>query len=185
MKFKEIKAGMVIHCKTQEEYFLLMKELERIGYVWYVTHENPNHNNYFPRSICTHDDVYLNITYTEDDKKITHHFSDLIIEEMSTEEVIKIVMDFHSEKYDTGFYCSECPATSVCRGDAFGLMNKLINPTDKVIEACKKYKSDHEKKPVEIYWQKVVRIIKVSEYRKEVVYEEEFMTERKRPQRKY
>lgn len=34
MRLKDIKFGMVIHCKTKEEYQALMEELESKGYTW-------------------------------------------------------------------------------------------------------------------------------------------------------
>ena len=41
MKLKEIKPGMVIHWKTEEEKVSLLEELERLGYIWYGTHRKP------------------------------------------------------------------------------------------------------------------------------------------------
>ena len=34
MRLKEIKPGMVIHCKSDEEKKALLEEAERLGYVW-------------------------------------------------------------------------------------------------------------------------------------------------------
>ena len=41
MKLKEIKPGMVIHWKTEDEKAALLEELERIGYEWYGTKRKP------------------------------------------------------------------------------------------------------------------------------------------------
>ena len=41
MKLKEIKPGMVIHYKNDEEKKLLLEELERLGYVWYSSNTLP------------------------------------------------------------------------------------------------------------------------------------------------
>ena len=41
MRLKEIKPGMVIHCKNDEEKKALLEEAERLGYVWYVSKQNP------------------------------------------------------------------------------------------------------------------------------------------------
>ncbi len=38
MKLKELKPGMVIKCENEEEKQTLLIELERLGYVWFVTH---------------------------------------------------------------------------------------------------------------------------------------------------
>ena len=34
MRLKEIKPGMVIHCKNDEEKKMLLEEAERLGYRW-------------------------------------------------------------------------------------------------------------------------------------------------------
>ena len=34
MRLKEIKPGMVIHCKNNEEKKALLEEAERLGYCW-------------------------------------------------------------------------------------------------------------------------------------------------------
>ena len=41
MRLKEIKPGMVIHCKNDEEKKALLEEAERIGYVWYYERVKP------------------------------------------------------------------------------------------------------------------------------------------------
>ena len=41
MRLKDIKPGMVIHCKNNEERRLLLEEAERLGYRWAYSTARP------------------------------------------------------------------------------------------------------------------------------------------------
>ena len=157
MKLKEIKPGMVIHCNSQEEYERLNEETQRLGLkelptsfsqdIVYVIHEYVVLWNYAK-----------NCNYTE--------FSDLIIPEMSAEEVLQICSEICN-----GGPCDEC---------IIGEENCFAEPYSdkkKVIEICQKWKSDHEKKEPEIETVDVCRIIKILPDRKMVVHEEDIKSE--------
>ena len=157
MKLKEIKPGTVIHCNSQEEYERLNEETQRLGLkglptsfsqdIVYVIHEYVVLWNYAK-----------NCNYTE--------FSDLIIPEMSAEEVLQI--------------CSEICKGGPCDECIIGEENCFAEPYSdkkKVIEICQKWKSDHEKKEPEIETVDVCRIIKILPDRKMVVHEEDIKSE--------
>ena len=97
---------------------------------------------------------------------VTHEFSDLIIPEMSAEEVLQICSEICN-----GGPCDEC---------IIGEENCFAEPYSdkkKVIEICQKWKSDHEKKEPEIETVDVCRIIKILPDRKMVVHEEDIKSE--------
>ena len=132
MKLKEIKPGIVIHCNSQEEYERLNEETQRLGLkglptsfsqdIVYVIHEYVVLWNYAK-----------NCNYTE--------FSDLIIPEMSAEEVLQIC----SEICRSGS-CDICPM-----GEEY-CFSETESDKKKIIEICQQWKSDHEKKEPEIEW---------------------------------
>ena len=145
MKLKEIKPGMVIHWKTEDEKVALLEELERLGYIWYGTHRKPTEKiksaNLGHVIFVCNDSGYKNITHSNKLEKVTHEFSDLIIPEMSAEEVLQICSEICN-----GGPCDEC---------IIGEENCFAEPYSdkkKVIEICQKWKSDHEKKEPEIEW---------------------------------
>ena len=88
MKLKEIKPGMVIHCKNDEEKKALYQELCRIGNIRTDLYEDsfPNFkNNRFSYLIKD----LKNQTWGIADCA-TVEFSDLILPELTAEEAIKI-----------------------------------------------------------------------------------------------
>ena len=113
MKLKEIKPGMVIHCKNSEEKNLLLEEAERLGYVWYGTKGKPTERSVYAIGDTIHFYDAGTTAFSADYKHITHsscigdpaiEFSDLIIPEMSAEEVLQIC----SEICRSGS-CDICP----------------------------------------------------------------------------
>ena len=89
IKLKEIKPGMVIHYKNDEEKKLLLEELERHGYVWSNSGELPTQNIYLSIGNVIHvyiRDGYKVIAHTMNLSLVTHEFSDLILPETMTEE---------------------------------------------------------------------------------------------------
>ena len=145
MKLKEIKPGMVIHWKTEDEKAALLEELERLGYEWYRTKRKPteacNDKDVGHAIFVYNDNGYKNITHGNNLEEVTHNFTDLIIPEMSAEEVLQICSEICN-----GGPCDEC---------IIGEENCFAEPYSdkkKVIEICQKWKSDHEKKEPEIEW---------------------------------
>ena len=171
MKLKEIKPGMVIHWKTGDEKVALLGELERLGYEWFGTHRKKAtyecSNEDLGHVIHVYNDNgWKNITNSNRVDVVTHEFSDLIIPEMSAEEVLQICSEICN-----GGPCDEC---------IIGEENCFAEPYSdkkKVIEICQKWKSDHEKKEPEIETVDVCRIIKILPDRKMVVHEEDIKSE--------
>lgn len=175
MKLKEIKPGMVIHCKNSEEKNLLLEEAERLGYVWHGTKGKPTERSVYAIGDTIHFYDAGTTAFSADYKHITHsscigdptiEFSDLIIPEMSAEEVLQICSEICN-----GGPCDEC---------IIGEENCFAEPYSdkkKVIEICQKWKSDHEKKEPEIETVDVCRIIKILPDRKMVVHEEDIKSE--------
>ena len=145
MKFREIKPGMVISWKTEDEKAALLEELERLGYVWYGTKRKPTEKiksaNLGHVIFVCNDSGYKNITHSNKLEKVTHEFSDLIIPEMSAEEVLQIC----SEICRRGS-CDICPM-----GEEY-CFSETESDKKKIIEICQQWKSDHEKKEPEIEW---------------------------------
>lgn len=145
MKLKEIKPGMVIHCKTQEEKIALLEEADRLGYKW--------NNNCVPTDCRMIEDSgmtihfhgktvwmdFKSITWSDKTEVVTE-FSDLIIPEISVEEALQIVTEICNSTQ-----CYKCPMEENC-------FTETNSDKKKVIEICKQWKSDHEKKEPEIEW---------------------------------
>ena len=149
MRLKEIKPGMVIHCKNDEEKKALLEEAERLGYLW-ANGTKPT-KAFFPSSTLVFQVNGLKkyISWTGDGEKNTE-FSDLILPELTAEEVLE-----KCHKICRGKSCDEC----LMSGNCF-----VGNEPDftKVIEICAKWKSDHEKKEPEIEW--VYRVFGAENY---------------------
>lgn len=170
MRLKEIKPGMAIHCKNDEEKKALLEEAERLGYVWYYLKMKPtakpidqigntihfydaNKHNGFTAD-------YKHITQSEHTGKDVIEFSDLILHEMTAEELLNIL----NEIIHCGVRrCDECPLAengeTLCTDDIGGV--KISNP-DKLISICQQWKYEHEKKEPEIEW--VYRVFGAENY---------------------
>ena len=175
MRLKEIKPGMVIHCKNDDEKKALLEEAERLGYLW-TSRKNP-----IDRTFCHGNTIHF---YAENEfadfKHITWsdttegaiEFSDLILHEMTAEELLNIL----NEIIHCGVRrCDECPLAengeTLCTDDAGGV--KISNP-DKLISICQQWKSNHEKKEPEIETVDICRIIEIKpDGKKRCVHEED------------
>ena len=153
MRLKEIKPGMVIHCKTKEEKKALLEEAERLGYRWVGDAKLPTDKT-VDSGMTIHfynkneREDYKHITWSDKTEGVTE-FSDLILPELTAEEVLEICGEICKEYSNKGCDCEvECPfsyhgpSCTVYRAENY----------DKVIEACEKYKSEHEKKEPEVEW---------------------------------
>ena len=170
MKLKEIKPGMVIHCKNDEEKKALYQELCRIGNIRTDLYEDsfPNFkNNRFSYLIKD----LKNQTWGIADCA-TVEFSDLILPEITAEELLNIL----NEIIHCGVRrCDECPLAengeTLCTDDVGGV--KISNP-DKLISICQQWKYEHEKKEPEIETVDICRIIEIQpDGKKRCVHEED------------
>ena len=163
MRLKEIKPGMVIHCKNDEEKKALLEEAERLGYLW-LTGNKPT-NVFFPSNtlIFREDDLNKIIYWTGDSENHTE-FSDLILPELTAEEAIKINTELCAGT------CDECP---LYNGDGYSDCDELcIKNPEKAVELLAKWKSEHEKKEPEIETVDICRIIEIQpDGRKRCVHE--------------
>ena len=163
MRLKEIKPGMVIHCKNDEEKRALYQELCRIGNIRTDLYEDsfPNFkNNRFSYLIKD----LKNQTWGIADCA-TVEFSDLIIPELTVEEVLKIrnELDAAFVRDYLGIFCE------------MSLDKILRNATpEQIIDMCRQWKSDHEKKEPEIETVDICRIIEIQpDGKKRCVHEED------------
>ena len=169
MRLKEIKPGMVIHCKNDEEKKALLEEAERLGYVWIVNGKNPTDETTISGS--TIHILLKHITWS-DTTEGAIEFSDLILPEMTAEELLNIL----NEIIHCGDRrCDECPLAengeTLCTDDVGGV--KISNP-DKLISICQQWKANHEKKEPEIETVDICRIIEIQpDGKKRCVHEED------------
>ena len=169
MKLKEIKPGMVIHCKNDDEKKALLEEAERLGYVWLVNGKNPTDETTISGS--TIHILLKHITWS-DTTEGAIEFSDLILPEMTADELLNIL----NEIIHCGVRrCDECPLAengeTLCTDDVGGV--KISNP-DKLISICQQWKANHEKKEPEIETVDICRIIEIQpDGKKRCVHEED------------
>lgn len=162
MRLKEIKPGMVIHCKNEEEKKALLEEAERLGYVWYGSEQKPTEKLSSTGNTIHFYDASLLAEY----KYITHsgqiggdiiEFSDLIIPDMSAEEVLTIISKMCINKS-----CKECYLGEFCDHTNSACSLCSMDPSV-IIDACVKWKSEHEKKEPEVEWFWQGRIFQIYE----------------------
>ena len=170
MRLKEIKPGMSVHCKNDDEKKALLEEAERLGYVWFEIKRKPTEDvgalldtiNFYDAGNGHFSAKYKHITQSGRTEGAIE-FSDLIIPEMSAEEVLQICSEICN-----GGPCDEC---------IIGEENCFAEPYSdkkKVIEICQKWKSNHEKKEPEIETVDICRVIEIlPDGRKRCVHEED------------
>ena len=141
MRLKEIKPGMVIHCKNDEEKKALLEEAERLGYVWLVNGKNPTDETTISGS--TIHILLKHITWS-DTTEGAIEFSDLILPELTAEEAIKIFGEICKGS------CQACPLYAVEPYEA--CENLCYENPEKIVEILAQWKSDHEKKEPEAEW---------------------------------
>ena len=172
MRLKEIKPGMIIHCKNNEEKKLLLEEAERLGYRWYGNAGLPTGRNeysgmtiHFNKPSITCD--YFNIAWSDRTKGATE-FSDLILyPELSAEEALLAYDQMCKENY----CCNDCPIYGILGHEC---AHKMEGHIAEIVDAIKKWKSDHEKKEPEIEWFWKSYVVGGSDY-KEADTEQEAM----------
>lgn len=88
------------------------------------------------------------------------------VEEMSVEEAIKAFTEICGT-----YMCAKCPIGNIDK-DLNCKEIKMYNP-EKVVEVLKRWKADHEKKPIETELAYIVRVIEDTGKVKRCVYEED------------
>lgn len=178
MRLKEIKPEMAVHCKSDDEKKALLEEAERLGYVWYSTKNKPTERSTHSIGCTIHFYDKGTSIFSIDYKHITHscqtgdsviEFSDLIIPEMSAEEVLQIAkkLEFEFVREYLGL-----PYGKSLDGMLFDAEPR------KIIDMCEQWKSDHEKKEPEIETVDICRIIEIlPDGRKRCVHEEDIKSE--------
>ena len=168
MKLKEIKPGMAIHCKNDEEKKALLEEAERLGYLW-TSRKNP-----IDRTFCHGNTIHFyaenefsdfkHITWSDKTDGVTE-FSDLILPDMTAEEAIKLFGELCIGS------CQGCPLHRV--DDYENCFSFCFDNPQKAVEILAQWKSNHEKKEPEIEPVDICRIIEIQQDgRKRCVHEE-------------
>ena len=150
MRLKEIKPGMVVHCKTLDE----MKQLIEFCNIDIIPSMIWNYKSLGQgvdeKTDCLRFDEngnyygYGRRVFYEDGNYTITEFSDLVLHDMTAEETIKL----HTEVCCSS--CKECPLYNV---DGYSDCEDLcINNPEKAVEILAQWKSDHEKKEPEIEW---------------------------------
>lgn len=167
--FRPIVPGMVIHCITEDEANALLNHLAELGYKWISGAKLTDHNNfsdyggtcYVVRTFVV--DYGNKDFYEQRGYKITE-FSDLVLPELTAEEVIEWLV----KNYEDGTY-----------REVFGrdyLMNNLLEDMtpSEVVEKIAQWKAEHEKQGPEIETVDICRIIEIQpDGRKQCVHEED------------
>lgn len=190
IKLKPIKPGMVIHCPTEEEAEELFKCLNELGYKWdsgmalESGRTNYTHHDIWKDGTCygiyEHGRItFGNINAFCGSKWKVVEFSDLIEPGLTPEETLRILSEA-TEFYCKNSKCSKCPFGYVNNGTGVYLCGiaSFSGNEQKIIEICRQWKADHEKKEPEVEWVDICRIIEVlPDNRKRCVYEEEIKPE--------
>ena len=171
MRLKEIKPGMVIRCRNEEEKKALLEEAERLGYHWIYSNKKPTDNIISGNSIHFYADK--SITWS-DRKEGTTKFSDLIIQELSAYELLKIMGEIKIHCMEDRLMCGDCRLNRNNNKSGVDLCDfkNLVGNEEVLLEICKHWKTDKEKKEPEIETVDICRIIEVLQDKKRVVHEE-------------
>lgn len=159
MRLKEIKPGMVIHCKTDKE----IKAISDAGFNGFLGKDITGYMvpecYVIIRERNTAD--WTNDFQTAADYGIIIEFSDLIIPEMTAEEVVPILTEI-CNRYNGNEDCEGCPLNGlehICNGNECPFTFKDYK---QIVEICAQWKYDHEKKEPEIEW--VYRVFGAENY---------------------
>lgn len=146
MRLKKIKPGMVIHCKSNDERKALYDELCRIGNMKTDRYSDSFDN--FKDAECNYRIQDLKReTWSFTTEPATVEFSDLIVPdpELSAEEALLAYDQMCNENY----YCNDCPIYGILGHECAKRMDGHIS---EIVDAIKKWKSNHEQKEPEIEW---------------------------------
>ena len=169
MRLKEFKPGMKVRCENRKELGIVLEEAERQGYLWATSGFRPTEYLKRLNEAIIHFGDNKRITWTNRAEN-TISFSELILPELTAEEVLKICA-YICHANNT---CNECPMQYNC-------YKEKDSDYEKIVQICSQWKADHEKKSPEFEWVDICRIIqRYPDGRKECVYEED-VTERELP----
>ena len=167
MRLKEIKPGMVIHCKTKED----LKKLSDIG----ISSCFGKRIDEYMKPACfviirdnNAADWTISIEEALEYGEITE-FSDLIIPdpELSAEEALLA----YDQMCKGNYCCNDCPIYGILGHEC---AHKMEGHIGEIVDAIKKWKADHEKKAPEIETVDICRIIEIQpDGRKRCVHEED------------
>ena len=169
MRLKEIKPGMAIHCRNDEEKKALLEEAERLGYLW-ANGTKPT-KAFFPSNTLVFQVNGLKkyISWTGDSEKNTE-FSDLILPELTAEEVVPILTEI-CNRYNENEDCEGCPLNGLERIRNRNECPFTFKYYKQVIEICEQWKAKHEKKEPEI--EGVYRVFGAENYGEKFLQTEE------------
>ena len=167
MRLKDIKPGMVIHCKTKED----LKKLSDIG----ISSCFGKRIDEYMKPACFviirnggDADWTISIEEALEYGKITE-FSDLIIldQELSAEEALLTYDQMCKENY----CCNDCPIYGILGHEC---AHKMDGHITEIVDAIKKWREEREKKEPEIETVDICRIIEIQPGgRKRCVHEED------------
>ena len=168
MRLKEIKPSMVIHCKTEEEAKSFIYFLHEKGFSWNGGKNLlENFHLEYKEMTCykVYEGNYLTVGslgWFNDRNETVTEFSDLIIPELSSKEVLETI----GEICTRSVCCTSGDGCPLHRSGNQNLCSNkmLLAESEKIIEICTKWREEHpkeEKKELETEWAYVVRIIKV------------------------
>ena len=144
MKLKEIKQGMIIFCKNVEEKKMLYDELCRIGNMNSKDDTWEHFND--PSCDCYEIADLNNDTWFFSAKKSTVDFSDLIMPELETGEVLQMRREMSFE------FIREYLGCNIGYSRTEMLLKVATN--EQILEMCAKWKADQNSEPeTEWFWQ--------------------------------
>ena len=178
MRLKEIKPGMAIYCDNEKDAKELWMWFFSNGYVREREYEDILEN--FIKCVPCYFSISKNgKTWTTPViSKVKHmeivKFSDLIIPELTAEELLKIIGEIKIHCMEDRLMCGDCRLNRNNNKSGVNLCDfkNLVGNEKLLIEICEKWKSEHEKKEPKIETVDICRIIEVLPDRKSVVYEE-------------
>ena len=153
MRLKEIKPGMVIHCKTKEEMEELSKHIKffnTVDNIWNYGNDGVNRDCIRINGMGQYEGFSTYDYYAKEMRYKITEFSDLILPELTAYEVLNTCHKICEENS-----CNQC----LMRNDCFTCKD---SDARKIIEICEQWKSDHEKKEPEIEW--VYRVFGAENY---------------------
>ena len=139
MKLKEIKPGTAIHCSTIEEAKNLI-ELTNSAPAFLRSWGGEEVKTCYRMDNGKINGFSSAFYYKENGYEIVE-FSDLIIPELTVEEVLQICTEICE-----GRECDDCPMRG---GDCF---KNPDSDKSEIVKICEQWKTDHEKKEPEVEW---------------------------------
>ena len=150
MRLKEIKPGMVIHCKTEIEAWYLLEYLSKLGFVWLSSRNLLDDTNYRTHGNETCYEfvrdsekriAFGSYEFYEDNKRDIVEFSSLIIEEKTYEDGLNEAWDFIRKIYD--LKCDDIEKIFNTNGGVYGVISSTI-PIKDMIAKLEAYEAENQ-----------------------------------------